>query len=1091
MATSSDEPLPLAEESAQSPSVSELADVSLNEQTPASTLTQNLERLIDQQELSNKDAELDDEELQADDAGPKVTMSQQKMQAMLAKMMQEMLEPVLKENQEMKQELLQLKAQKTVVDASTYVHAPERKPKLIAAKSKQVATTTAPEELEDFLSVDPPERTLTNEPVLQQEQTSRDESALPHERLAETKPELPKEEQPQERVSKSRLFQDPVTPDAKQAKWSPERRAAETGEYREGGMSREYPTAPLSNSGGATSNAQGPASGGEPTAMPISGGAAQQTASPSHIDPLLMQFLQQQAQQQHMMMQQQAQQQNMMMTNMMQFMQNQQAQSSPSPRAEQAQRNPVQPAAETEEQIKSISNVTLTALAHPKEPEPATRFSTWMTRIKLEIAPLSENAQTWWEQHVEIATDAYKKYIHLPPLQKVLVEVDVYDQPNFQRLAARVASMLLKAIPQTLSDDMADAGQVSPAQILFELMKAYEPGGTKEREEILEKIEKPGESSTPEDAEKSLRLWERRLRRIQELGATVPDASRLSRALKQITGPIIASDEDFKFRAQTTRAQIELDTNPTSQSVTLYLKFLKAEIKAKVALTMSQQEAKPTIKQADVGTHDSQQQLKGKGKGKGKMTAEEKAKIPCLYFDMPSGCGRGKSCDYLHRLLKPEEKRCFTCGSSEHSRFDCTSGKQPNPKARAAKATKQQGQEQDATQALQQTEQQQQPTPQQSLTSSPAQSLAPSRCDSPRSQNKDADAMQAEIGKMINKLFSNPGAKVITLSEIRRSKGRGLVDSGASNPVREENYSDKQHVLTDVDIDLALGKTARMKFTPLGTVIGPKGVSPILPFNDMIRTCGVILEHDDVKIRLYHPVKGYLKTYQDNNLLEIDESVCLDLIQEVEDAKRKSMSPCAQSSVKKMIEYYDQQTKENTQPQSRMPCGPQEWIKAQKQMQESGMTDSDDEDVPPPLVDRDSDEESDPIPNNILAQQIKQKLLDLNGNKKLLVKKLTAEEKLAQHKADNHVTFDRNCLECLSGSLRDRCHRRSDQAEPRTLSVDVAGPFKTSEHHPYKFFLQATYTLEEKKPEETDVQDADSTAADRTNGDAERTQDDP
>ena len=226
-------------------------------------------------------------------------------------------------------------------------------------------------------------------------------------------------------------------------------------------------------------------------------------------------------------------------------------------------------------------------------------------------------------------------------------------------------------------------------------------------------------------------------------------------------------------------------------------------------------------------------------------------------------------------------------------------------------------------------------------------------------------------------------------------------------------------------------------------------------------------------------------------MLEIDKAVCLDLIQEVEDAKRKSMSPCAQSSVKKMIEYYDQQTKENTQPQSRMPCGPQEWIKAQKQMQESGMTDSDDEDVPPPLVDRDSDEESDPIPNNILAQQIKQKLLDLNGNKKLLVKKLTAEEKLAQHKADNHVTFDRNCLECLSGSLRDRCHRRSDQAEPRTLSVDVAGPFKTSEHHPYKFFLQATYTLEEKKPEETDVQDADSTAAERTNGDAERTQDDP
>jgi len=41
---------------------------------------------------------------------------------------------------------------------------------------------------------------------------------------------------------------------------------------------------------------------------------------------------------------------------------------------------------------------------------------------------------------------------------------------------------------------------------------------------------------------------------------------------------------------------------------------------------------------------------KGKGKGKGKtpLTAEEKAKTPCIFFQMPSGCVHGNNCQYSH-----------------------------------------------------------------------------------------------------------------------------------------------------------------------------------------------------------------------------------------------------------------------------------------------------------------------------------------------------------------------------------------------------------------------------------------------------------
>ena len=41
---------------------------------------------------------------------------------------------------------------------------------------------------------------------------------------------------------------------------------------------------------------------------------------------------------------------------------------------------------------------------------------------------------------------------------------------------------------------------------------------------------------------------------------------------------------------------------------------------------------------------------KGKGKGKGKtpLTAEEKSKTPCVFFQMPSGCVHGDKCQYAH-----------------------------------------------------------------------------------------------------------------------------------------------------------------------------------------------------------------------------------------------------------------------------------------------------------------------------------------------------------------------------------------------------------------------------------------------------------
>ncbi|CAE8632697.1 unnamed protein product [Polarella glacialis] len=192
---------------------------------------------------------------------------------------------------------------------------------------------------------------------------------------------------------------------------------------------------------------------------------------------------------------------------------------------------------------------------------------------------------------------------------------------------------------------------MTPCAIVFELMKRYEPGGNKEKQDTLENLGRPTAAATAEEAVKQLRLWEQRLRRLNELKVSIPDPSRLAAALRIITDSVIGKDPDFLFRSQTARASAELDVNPTHASVDLYLKFIMAEMFAKEVLTLpaaaAAQKQTPVIKALREATAGQEQQTpkgKGKGKEKGKMTAQERSVHPCIYFDNPAGCSKWREC---------------------------------------------------------------------------------------------------------------------------------------------------------------------------------------------------------------------------------------------------------------------------------------------------------------------------------------------------------------------------------------------------------------------------------------------------------------
>ena len=63
---------------------------------------------------------------------------------------------------------------------------------------------------------------------------------------------------------------------------------------------------------------------------------------------------------------------------------------------------------------------------------------------------------------------------------------------------------------------------------------------------------------------------------------------------------------------------------------------------------------------------------KGDGKGKAGKGKDGKGKDPCYHFtETEEGCKHGQHCWKYHRMLKPDEKRCYVCGSQKHMAGDC------------------------------------------------------------------------------------------------------------------------------------------------------------------------------------------------------------------------------------------------------------------------------------------------------------------------------------------------------------------------------------------------------------------------------------
>ena len=73
------------------------------------------------------------------------------------------------------------------------------------------------------------------------------------------------------------------------------------------------------------------------------------------------------------------------------------------------------------------------------------------------------------------------------------------------------------------------------------------------------------------------------------------------------------------------------------------------------------------------GGKDGKNRDDSKGKGGKDGTGKEKGKLePCYFFsETEDGCNNGQQCSRCRRMLKPEEKRRYICGSTKYMAGEC------------------------------------------------------------------------------------------------------------------------------------------------------------------------------------------------------------------------------------------------------------------------------------------------------------------------------------------------------------------------------------------------------------------------------------
>ena len=211
----------------------------------------------------------------------------------------------------------------------------------------------------------------------------------------------------------------------------------------------------------------------------------------------------------------------------------------------------------------------------------------WLTTVEPVMADLSDGSHWWWAQVVREATAWYKDYVKLRPIQRTNFEANPSDElkkEKWVRVERRAVTMMLAAIPSGVKEELVATKSLTPLRILAKLMSLYQPGGLQEKTVILKQLEDPGEATSAAQGVQQLRKWLRWLRRAEDVGLSLPDASILVRGLNKLMKKLLGTNQEMAFRASLIRNTLQLNSIPNHETVKTFSEHLLGEMEQMVHL---------------------------------------------------------------------------------------------------------------------------------------------------------------------------------------------------------------------------------------------------------------------------------------------------------------------------------------------------------------------------------------------------------------------------------------------------------------------------------------------------------------------------
>eukprot|EP00435_Cladocopium_sp_Y103_P022026 s142_g5.t1 len=128
--------------------------------------------------------------------------------------------------------------------------------------------------------------------------------------------------------------------------------------------------------------------------------------------------------------------------------------------------------------------------------------------------------------------------------------------------------------------------------------------------------------------------------------------------------------------------------------------------------------------------------------------------------------------------------------------------------------------------------------------------------------------------------------KPFRISKLSPSTTKGLLDSGATHPLRARRKGERLQHLPKVKVTLAGDKEIYMALTPTGVIVGEEGTEPIVPMGLLTTVLGCEICWKGSGLEVIHPTRGSLDVLVESGCPMVSQSVALGLIEEIE-AKAK------------------------------------------------------------------------------------------------------------------------------------------------------------------------------------------------------------